>query len=183
MINDWRKITAPLTGDCLESLSSGDRVLLSGVVYAARDRAHQRICQLAENKQPLPFDPAGQIIYYMGPSPAPKGKVIGAAGPTTSSRMDPFTEQILKLGVKGLIGKGRRGHQVREFIAWYGAVYFGTFGGAGAYLAGRIKESQLIAFEDLGPEAVYRLRVEDFPLIVVNDMYGGDLYEDVFQNR
>ena len=177
MMRDWKQLHTPLTGAVMESLASGDRLLLSGVVYAARDKAHQRLCAMALRKEKLPFDPADQILYYMGPSPAPPGKVIGAAGPTTSSRMDPFTEEILKMGVKGMIGKGKRSREVRELLKTYRAAYFATFGGAGAYLAKRITESKLIAFEDLGAEAIYRLRVEEFPVIVVNDIFGGDLYE------
>jgi len=180
MMSDWRKIETPLTYDIIESLTSGDRLLLSGTVYAARDRAHERLCSMAARNEKLPIEPAGQVIYYMGPSPTPPGMVIGSAGPTTSTRMDPFTEEILKLGVKGMIGKGKRDHPTRELLAWYRAVYFATFGGAGAYLAKRIKEATCVAFGDLGAEAIYLLRLENFPLIVINDIYGGDLYEDVF---
>jgi fumarate hydratase subunit beta len=183
MMDDWKKIESPLTGSVIESLTSGDRLLMSGVIYTARDKAHERLCAMAARGEKLPFDPVDQVVYYMGPSPAPEGKVIGSAGPTTSYRMDPFTEQILKMGVKGMIGKGMREHIVREMLAWYRAVYFATFGGAGAYLAMRVRESTLVAFEDLGAEAIYRLRVEDFPVIVVNDMYGGDLYEDVLRKK
>ncbi|MBN2159951.1 MAG: fumarate hydratase C-terminal domain-containing protein [Spirochaetes bacterium] len=178
-MRDWRTIASPIDDETVESLISGDRILLTGVIYAARDRAHKRLCEMAGRNEKLPFDPAGQIIYYMGPSPAPAGKIIGSAGPTTTYRMDPFTETMLKLGVRGMIGKGTRGRDIRELMAWYRAVYFATFGGAGAYLAARIKESEIVAFPDLGPEAVLRLRVEDFPVIVINDIHGGDLYEDV----
>lgn len=183
MMKDWKKIETPVGGGLMASLSCGDRLLLSGIVYAARDKAHERLCSLAARGETLPFDPDGQLIYYMGPSPAPPGRVIGAAGPTTSYRMDPFTESMLKMGVRGMIGKGRRDAATRSLLQKYGAVYFATFGGAGAYLAKRITESKLIAFEDLGAEAVYRLRVEDFPLIVVDDTHGCDLYEDVLRNR
>lgn len=178
MMSEWKNIETPLTDGLIESLKSGDRLLLTGTVYAARDRAHERLCAMAARNEKLPIDPAGQIIYYMGPSPAPPGRVIGAAGPTTSSRMDPFTDAILKMGVRGMIGKGRRDHTTRELLAWHRAVYFATFGGAGSYLAKRITEATCVAFEDLGAEAIYLLRVERFPLIVVNDIYGGDLYED-----
>jgi fumarate hydratase subunit beta len=182
-MKDWKKIATPFDALLIESLRSGDRFLLSGTVYAARDKAHQRLCAMTARGEKLPFDPAGQVIYYMGPSLAPPGKVIGSAGPTTSSRMDPFTEEILKLGVKGMIGKGKRDAATRALLREFRAVYFATFGGAGAYLAKRITESSLVAFEDLGAEAIYRLRVEDFPIIVVNDINGGDLYEDALRNR
>jgi fumarate hydratase subunit beta len=183
MMSGWRKIETPLREEVIESLASGDRLLLSGVVYTARDQAHGRIRALVERNEKLPVDMSGQIIYYTGPSPAPPGMVIGSAGPTTSARMDSFTDCMLKLGVKGMIGKGKRDHDTRELLAWYGAVYFSTFGGAGAYLAERIREAETVAFGDLGPEAMFRLRVEDFPVIVINDMHGGDLYEDVLRKR
>lgn len=182
-MKEWNKIKTPLGESLIESLRSGDRFLLSGTVYAARDRAHQRLCAMAGRGEELPFDPAGQVIYYMGPSPAPPGRVIGSAGPTTSSRMDPFTEEILKLGVRAMIGKGKRDAATRSLLQKYRAVYFATFGGAGAYLARRIVASDIAAFEDLGAEAVYRLRVEDFPIIVINDIHGGDLYEDAIRKR
>ncbi len=179
-MKNWKRIETPLDGDIIEELRAGDRILLSGIMYTARDRAHERLCRMAELNEPLPFDPANQVIYYTGPSPAPAGKVIGSAGPTSSYRMDPFTECIMKLGVRGLVGKGRRDRITRDLLVYYGAVYFASFGGAGAYLSKRITESSLIAFDDLGPEAIYRLRVADFPLIVVNDVDGGDLYENSF---
>jgi len=182
-MKEWNKIKTPFDASLIESIKSGDRFLLSGTVYAARDRAHQRLCAMAGRGEEFPFDPAGQVIYYMGPSPAPPGRVIGSAGPTTSSRMDPFTEEILKLGVRAMIGKGKRDAATRSLLQKYRAVYFATFGGAGAYLARRITESSLVAFEDLGAEAVYRLRVEDFPIIVINDIHGGDLYEDAIRKR
>ena len=137
-------------------------------IYRATGRTG--LVAMAERQEALPLDLSGQVIYYMGPSPAPPGRVIGSAGPTTSSRMDPFTGAMLGLGVRGMIGKGKRDASLRDLCARYRAVYFATFGGAGAYLALRVRESELIAFEDLGTEAIYRLRVEDFPLIVVNDM-------------
>lgn len=179
----WRKIETPLGDAVAGSLKAGDRVLLSGTLYTARDRAHERLIAMVERKEELPVNLSGQVIYYMGPSPAPPGRVIGSAGPTTSSRMDPFTGAMLELGVRGMIGKGKRDRAVRDLCARYRAVYFATFGGAGAYLALRVKESKPVAFEDLGTEAIYRLRVEEFPLIVVNDMYGRDLYEDVIGKR
>ena len=183
MSGEWKRIETPLTEELADSLAAGDRVLLSGWVYTARDQAHRRIAGMAERGEPLPFDLAGQVIYYTGPSPAPPGRPVGSAGPTTSSRMDPFTDAMLRLGVRGMIGKGVRDRHVREILSWYRAVYFATFGGAGAYLAMRIREAGIAAFEDLGPEAVYRLRVEEFPLIVANDAHGGDLYEHVIRRR
>ena len=158
-------------------------MLLSGTIYTARDKAHERLAAMAGRKETLPVDLAGQVIYYMGPSPAPPGRVIGSAGPTTSSRMDPFTGAMLELGVRAMIGKGKRDRLVRDLCVRHRAVYFATFGGAGAYLALRVKESAIVAFEDLGTEAIYRLRVEEFPLIVVNDIHGNDLYEDVTGKR
>lgn len=175
---NWKKLSVPSGAGELESLRSGDLVMLSGVLYTARDKAHERLCALAESGGELPFNPEGNFIYYVGPSPAPPGKVIGSAGPTTSYRMDPFSEKILSFGVKGLIGKGKRDDMTKSLLVKYKAVYFSSFGGAAAYLSSRIKESSVIAFEDLGPEAIFRLRVEDFPVVVINDIYGGDLYED-----
>jgi fumarate hydratase subunit beta len=179
MTAGWSSIQTPIDDAMAASLAAGDRVLLSGNIYTARDKAHERLVAMAGRKEALPVDLAGQVLYYMGPSPAPPGRVIGSAGPTTSSRMDPFTGAMLELGVRGMIGKGKRDRGVRDLCVSYRAVYFATFGGAGAYLAQRVKESALIAFEDLGTEAIYRLRVEEFPLIVVNDIHGNDLYEDV----
>ncbi len=172
-----KAIHAPLDEAVIHSLRSGDMVHFTGTVYTARDKAHQRFNELIKAGKPLPFEPGGQVIYYAGPSPTPPGRVIGAAGPTTSYRMDNFTEMMLKAGIKGLIGKGKRSAEVREQLVRFNAVYFATFGGAAAYLQKKIVSSELIAFPDLGPEAVYRLEVVDFPLIVVNDVHNGDLYE------
>jgi len=170
-------ITSPLADSVIESLRDGDPVLLDGIVYTARDKAHQRISEMAERGEPVPFTAKGAIIYYAGPSPAPPGKRTGAAGPTTSSRMDPFTGAMLRLGVKGLIGKGKRSAEVRALLAEHRAVYFATYGGAAAYLAARIVAAEPVAFPELGPEAVYRYEVRDFPLVVVNDIFNGDAYE------
>lgn len=172
-----RIITSPLEDSVISSLRAGDRLLLTGTVYTARDKAHQLLAAMAARGETVPFPAKGALIYYAGPSPTPPGKVTGAAGPTTSSRMDAFTGAMLRLGVKGLIGKGRRNAEVRGLLAEYRAVYFATYGGAAAYLAARIVNAELVAFPELGPEAVYRYVVRDFPLIVVNDIYNGDAYE------
>ncbi|MCU0846254.1 MAG: FumA C-terminus/TtdB family hydratase beta subunit [Spirochaetes bacterium] len=183
MTGEWRKITAPLGDGDVEAIRSGDLFLLSGTLYTARDKAHERISGIVRSGGEMPFDARGQIIYYTGPSPAPPGRPIGSAGPTTSYRMDPFTGVMLGLGVKGMIGKGGRDEKTRRLLAEFRAVYFSTFAGAGAYLGKRIREASVVAFEDLGPEAVYRLAVEDFPLIAINDIYGGDLYESALRKR
>ncbi len=177
-MNTWRRITAPSDRDAVSSLKAGDGVLISGIIYAARDKAHQRLCSLILEGKPLPFDPAGQFIYYVGPTPTPPGKVTGSAGPTTSYRMDPFSDIILKTGICGMIGKGKRDLNTRKLIQEYRVPYFSAFGGAGAYLGKRITSSEIIAFPELGPEAVYRFRVEDFPAVVIDDVYGQDLYEN-----
>jgi len=155
----------------------GTRVLISGVVYAARDAAHQRLIQALEKGSKLPFDLKGQTLYYMGPSPARPGQVIGSAGPTTSSRMDIYTPRLLAAGLKAMIGKGNRSPEVREAIKQHKAIYFVTIGGAGALLSKSIKQAEVIAYEDLGAEAILRLNVESFPAIVANDIYGQDLFE------
>lgn len=171
-----KKITTPLTNDALAALETGEEVLLSGTIYTARDQAHSRLCRMIEEKGSLPLSLDGIIIYYCGPTP-PGKRAIGSCGPTTSSRMDPFTPDVLRAGVKGLIGKGRRSKDVREAIKSAGAVYFLAPSGAAAYLSDRVKKSDVVAFEDLGPEAVHRLEVEDFPLIVAIDQEGNDIYE------
>jgi len=179
----WKSIQTPLDGETVAGLRAGERVLITGIVYTARDRAHARISEMVQRGESLPIDLKGSILYYTGPSPAPSGGVVGAAGPTTSSRMDPFTEVMLDLGVRGMIGKGRRGREAKELMRARNAVYFAAFGGAGAYYALRVVESSVAAFGDLGPEAIYRLRVKDFPVIVINDIHGGDFYEDVLRKR
>jgi len=171
------KIQTPLADEVVEKLRAGDKVEISGIIYVARDAAHKRFVEALAKGEPLPFDPRGQIIYYMGPSPAPPGKPIGSAGPTTAGRMDPYTIPLLEAGLKGMIGKGNRSPEVKEALKKYKAVYFAAIGGAAALIASRIKEAEVIAYEDLGAEAVRRLYVEDFPVIVVNDIYGGDAYE------
>ncbi len=171
------RITSPLDAGTVEKLRAGDRVLISGILYTARDAAHRRIVQALDSGGPLPFDLKGQTLYYMGPSPARPGQVIGSAGPTTSRRMDIYTPRLLAAGIKGMIGKGGRSPEVKEAIKQYKAVYFVTIGGAGALLAKAIKTAEVIAYEDLGAEAINRLSVEDFPAIVANDIYGCDLLE------
>ena len=173
-----KKINLPLTDDVIEELRCGDSVLLTGVMYVARDAAHRRMVESIDNGEPLPFDIRGQIIYYMGPSPAPPGKVIGSAGPTTSGRMDRYTPKLIERGLKGMIGKGMRSQSVKEAILKFKAVYFGAVGGAGAVISRSIKKSEIVAYDDLGAEAVRKIEVEDFPAIVVNDIHGADLYED-----
>lgn len=179
----WIHLTTPLDGEAVRPLRAGDAVLFSGVFYVARDRAHERLRRMIENGEALPFDPRGQVIYFMGPSPAPPGRVIGSAGPTTSYRMDPFTGTMCRAGVRAFIGKGKRSAGARAAMMECGAVYFSSFGGAGAYLSRRIVSSEVLALEDLGPEAVYRLEVAEFPAIVINDIHGGDLYEDELSKR
>ena len=158
-------------------MTAGTSVLISGVIYTARDAAHHRLTQALDRGDKLPFDPKGQTLYYMGPSPAKPGQVIGSAGPTTSGRMDIHTPRLIAAGIKAMIGKGSRSPAVREAIKKYKAVYFVTIGGAGALLAKSIKQAEVIAYEDLGTEAILRLNVENFPAIVANDIYGGDLFE------
>jgi fumarate hydratase subunit beta len=172
-----RRIRSPLEAGVIESLKAGEKVLLSGYVYTARDAAHKRFIESLREGKPLPFNVEGEIIYYCGPSPAPPGRIIGACGPTTSSRMDAYAPTLLSLGLKGMIGKGRRSPAVREAIEQFRAIYFGATGGAGALLSKSVTSFETVAYEDLGPEAVVRLGVKDLPLFVINDMYGGDLYE------
>jgi fumarate hydratase subunit beta len=171
------KLTPPLTDEDVLQLEIGDQVLVSGVIYTARDAAHKRLVDLLQAGQPLPVDLKGQILYYVGPSPARPGRVIGAAGPTTSYRMDSYAPTLMKLGLKAMIGKGKRDAAVVKAMQEYRAVYLGATGGAGALISQCIKEAQVVAFPELGPEAVHRLVVEDLPTIVINDCYGRDLYE------
>jgi fumarate hydratase subunit beta len=173
-----KDIRTPLTDADIESLKAGDRVKITGVIYTARDAAHGRLMPLMEKGEPLPIDLKGSIIYYTGPSPARPGDVVGSVGPTTASRMDKFTPLLLKLGLKGTIGKGYRGQAVKDALKQYKGVYFGAIGGAGAVLSAFVKKLDVVAYEDLGTEAIRRLEVEGFPAIVVNDCHGGDLYQD-----
>lgn len=172
-----RKITTPLTKDTAKTLKAGDIVSLTGVIYAARDAAHKRMSEaLAEGKD-LPFDMTDAVIYYLGPSPAREGQVIGSAGPTTAGRMDKYTPALLAKGLRGMIGKGRRSDAVVDGMKENGAIYFAAVGGAGALLSKHITKSEVLAYEDLGTEAIRRLFVEDFPVIVVIDSEGNDLYK------
>lgn len=171
-------IRTPLDKNTIASLRAGDEVLLSGVIYTARDQVHLRLCEMIKRSENLPVDLNGQVIYYCGPAPS-GSRVIGACGPTTSSRMDPFTPMLLEAGLKGMIGKGARSAEVTGAIKHNGAVYFLAPGGAGAYLSERVKKCEVVAFEDLGPEAIYRLEIEDFPLVVGIDCKGRDIYSKI----
>jgi len=172
------KITPPLDDTTIRQLHAGDRVTITGVLYTARDAAHKRMLEALERGEPLPIPLEGQIIYYMGPSPARPGRPIGSAGPTTSGRMDSYAPALLARGLKGMIGKGNRSPQVREAMKQYRAVYLAATGGAGALIAKRIVKAEVVAYEDLGAEAIRRLEVEGFAAVVINDIYGGDLYEE-----
>ena len=171
------KLTTPLTDQDVVQLEIGDTVIVSGVIYTARDAAHKRLVDMLARGENLPMDIRGQIIYYVGPSPARPGRVIGAAGPTTSYRMDSYAPMLIKLGLKAMIGKGKRSAEVIAALQEHKAVYLGATGGAGALISQRIKKAEVIAFPELGPEAVHRLEVEGFPTIVINDCQGRDLYE------
>ena len=173
-----KEVAPPLSDADVASLKAGDRVRISGVLYTARDAAHARLFPLVEQGKPLPIEVRGQIIYYTGPSPARPGAVVGSIGPTTGGRMDKFTPALLELGLKGTIGKGARSQAVKDALRRHTAVYFGAIGGAGAVLSQFVKTLEIVAYEDLGTEAIRRLEVEGFPAIVVNDCHGGDLYED-----
>ncbi len=173
-----KKIKLPLTEETLTELRAGDNVLLSGILYVARDAAHKRMVEALDRGKSLPFDIRGQIIYYMGPSPAKPGQTTGAAGPTTSSRMDSYSPRLIAEGLKGMIGKGVRSQAVKDAMKKHKAVYLAAIGGTGALLSKSITRSEIIAYEELGAEAVQRLVVENFPATVINDIYGGDLYEE-----
>jgi fumarate hydratase subunit beta len=175
------RIETPLSDEDVERLKIGDRVLINGVLYTGRDAAHKRLVDLIDRGDEIPFDIKGQIIYYVGPTPARPGKPIGSAGPTSSYRMDPYSPQLMEKGLKGMIGKGMRSQEVVDAMRRFKAVYLAAVGGAAALIARRIKKSEIIAYEDLGPEAIRRLEVEDFPAIVVNDIWGNDLYVEGVQ--
>ena len=173
-----QRIVIPLNDETVAGLHTGDTLLISGVLYTARDAAHKRLIDLINKGEELPINLQGQVIYYVGPTPPRPGTPIGSAGPTTSGRMDSYAPHLIERGLKGMIGKGQRSQVVRDAMAKYKALYFGATGGAGALLSKRITKSEIIAFADLGPEAIHRLEVEDFPVVVINDISGKDLYEE-----
>ena len=173
-----KKVMLPLNDEVLNDLKTGDNLSLTGVIYAARDAAHERIGEALDQGKPLPFDIKGATIYYMGPTPARPGRTIGSAGPTTSGRMDDYVPRLIAEGLKGMIGKGSRSGAVKDAMVKHKAVYLGAIGGAGALISSSIKKTDVIAYEDLGAEALCRLEVEYFPVKVINDIYGGDLYEE-----
>lgn len=173
-----RGISTPLSAEAVAGLKTGDAVRITGTMLTARDEAHRRLFSLIEEGRELPFPLEGEILYYVGPTPARPGRPIGSAGPTSSYRMDPYTPALLARGLRATIGKGQRSAEVRKAMIEHQAVYLAAVGGAGALLALKIEASEIIAYPELGPEAVYRLRVRDFPCIVVNDIYGGDLYRE-----
>ena len=170
-------ITTPLTEEVVKQLKAGDTVSITGVIYSARDAAHKRMIEALERGEKLPLPIEGAILYYLGPTPAPEGRAIGSAGPTTASRMDKYTPQLLQLGLKGMVAKGRRSQAVKDAIKENQAVYMAAIGGAGALLSKCIKEAEVIAYDDLGPEAIRKMTVEDFPAVVIVDCEGNDLYE------
>jgi fumarate hydratase subunit beta len=170
------RLKPPLSDKDVEKLRIGDRVLINGMIYTGRDAAHKRLFDLVREGGDLPFEIRGQIIYYVGPAPAKPGQAFGSAGPTTSYRMDAYSSALIEKGLKGMIGKGMRSEVVREAMKKHKAVYFAATGGAGALLAKRVKRAEIVAYEDLGPEAIRRLEVEDLPVIVINDVRGNDLY-------
>lgn len=172
-----KHITTPLTADTVKNLRAGDVVRITGPVYTARDAAHKRMTEALAAGKPLPFDIAGQVVYYVGPSPTKPGEVVGSAGPTTSGRMDKYTPALIEKGMRGMIGKGSRSKEVIEACVKYGAVYFVAVGGAAAVISQSIKGEEMIAYEDLGPEAIRRYEVEDFPAIVCIDSEGNDFYK------
>ncbi len=172
------KITTPVDDETIMKLKSGDRLLITGTILTGRDAAHKRLVELIDSGKELPVDLKGQIIYYVGPTPARPGNPAGSAGPTTSYRMDAYSPRLLKLGLKGMIGKGGRSEEVIEAMKENKAVYLAATGGAGALISKCIKSSKVIAYEDLGPEAIRKMEVEDFPVIVINDAYGNDLYKE-----
>ena len=172
------RLETPLRLESVEPLKSGNLVRIGGVLYAARDAAHARMKEALDRAEPLPFDPEGQVIYYTGPAPARPGRALGPAGPTTASRMDPYAPALIEHGLRGMIGKGVRSKAVLKSMRRHGCVYFGAVEGTAALLAECVKEAEVVAHEDLGPEAILRLVVEEFPVVVVNDLHGGDLYRE-----
>jgi fumarate hydratase subunit beta len=177
VMSEIKRLQPPLTDTDVQSLKAGDQVLVTGEVYTARDMAHKRLCEAIENDRQLPIPLEGAIIYFVGPTPARPGKVIGAAGPTTSSRMDSFSPKLLAKGLKAMLGKGYRGDEVRDALEKYTAVHLSTIGGAGALLSKHIVTAEVIAYEDLGAEAIRKLKVVDFPAVVAYDCYGNSIYK------
>lgn len=173
-----RSMQTPLTNELLEKVRIGDKLSITGILYTGRDAAHKRLVALLQKNEPLPFDLQGQIMFYVGPSPAPPGKPIGSAGPTTSYRMDPYAPMLLNAGLKAMIGKGPRSQPVIESMKKNKAVYLAAIGGAGVIAAEAIKKAEIIAYEDLGTEAIHKLHIENFPCIVANDIHGNDLYNE-----
>ena len=176
-MSEAKHVIVPLSDQDVEGLSAGEQVLLFGSLITARDAAHKRLVELVDRGEPLPVDLAGQVIYFAGPTPPKPGEAIGSAGPTTASRMDRYSSQLMALGMKGMIGKGSRGPEVVEAMKKYRCVYFAAMGGAGALLSGSIKSSEVLACDDLGTEAIRRLEVEGFPVVVANDVLGNDLFQ------
>lgn len=172
-----KKIQTPFTREDTRTLKAGDACLITGVIYTARDAAHKRLCELVDQNKPLPMDMENAIIYFVGPTPAKPGQVIGSAGPTTAYRMDAYSPKLIAIGQTGMIGKGKRSSEVIAAMKEYGAVYFGATGGCGALLSKCIKKSEVVAYDDLGAEAIRRLEVEDFPVTVIIDSEGNNLYE------
>jgi fumarate hydratase subunit beta len=172
------QLDTPLSIEDIEPLRTGDVVRLNGVLYTARDAAHARMKQAIEAGEPLPFDPRDQVVYFTGPAPARPGHALGPAGPTTASRMDPYSPLLIERGLRGMVGKGSRSEMVLDSMREHGCVYFGAVEGTAALLADCVKEAEVVAYEDLGAEAIRRLLVENFPVVVVNDLYGGDLYRE-----
>jgi fumarate hydratase subunit beta len=177
-VSEVKKISTPLTDDAVAQLRAGDNVLINGTIYTGRDAAHKKLAELIAAGAALPFDLRGQVIFYVGPTPARPGNPIGSAGPTTSYRMDVFTPKLHELGLKASIGKGSRSAEVKEALKKYKAVYLAVTGGAAALVSKSIKKAETIAYPELGPEAIRKLEVENFPAQVINDMYGGDIYEE-----
>lgn len=171
------KITTPLTREKVKELRAGDSCLISGVIYTARDAAHKRLCELVAAGKELPLDVKDSVIYFVGPTPAKPGQAIGSAGPTTSYRMDAYSPTLISLGLTGMIGKGKRGQEVVDAMKEHGAVYFGAIGGCGALLSKCVKKAEVIAYDDLGAEAIRRMEVEDFPAVVIIDSLGNNLYQ------
>ncbi len=172
------RITTPVSDETIEKMRAGDRVFITGYILTGRDAAHKRLIDLIKEGKDLPIDVKGQLIYYVGPTPARPGKPIGSAGPTTSYRMDSYAPLLHAMGLKGTIGKGSRSQEVKDALKKYKAVYLAAVGGAGALISKSIEAQEVVAYPELGPEAIIRLKVKDFPCIVINDMYGGDLYEE-----